>query len=53
MGCRVHALPHTIQLVVRGVPAATVPVLERVNAHGSPQAHDLAASATDAAVVAL
>ncbi|HVQ42379.1 MAG TPA: hypothetical protein VMS54_09235 [Vicinamibacterales bacterium] len=38
-----NALPHPIQVVIRGVPATTLPVLERIKAHGSAQAQDLAA----------
>jgi hypothetical protein len=38
-----NALPHPIQIVIRGVPATTLPVLERIKAHGSAQAQDLAA----------
>lgn len=42
-GAIVNALPHPIQIVVRGTPATTMLVLERIKAHGSPQAGDLAA----------
>jgi hypothetical protein len=42
-GSVVNALPHPIQVVIRGTPAATLPVLERIKAHGSEAARDLAA----------
>jgi hypothetical protein len=38
-----NALPHPIQIVIRSTPATTLPVLERIAAHGSPEAHRLAA----------
>jgi hypothetical protein len=41
-GAIVNALPHPIQIVVRARPTTTMPVLERIKAHGSPQARDLA-----------
>src|SRR6266545_3657295 len=42
-GAILNALPHPIQVLVRGTPATTLPVVERIKAHGSPQAQDLAA----------
>jgi hypothetical protein len=42
-GAVVNALPHPIQIVIRGRPATTLPVLERIKEHGSPQARELAA----------
>jgi hypothetical protein len=42
-GAVLNALPHPIQVVIRGTPATTMPVLERIKAHGSAQAQDLAA----------
>jgi hypothetical protein len=36
-------LPHPIQVVIRGRPAATLPVVERIKAHGSAPARELAA----------
>ncbi|MCA1648371.1 MAG: hypothetical protein LC797_23900 [Chloroflexi bacterium] len=38
-----NGLPHPIQIVIRGRPAATLPVVERIKAHGSLQALELAA----------
>ncbi len=38
-----NALPHPVQVVIHGTPVTTLPVLERIKAHGSPQALDLAA----------
>ena len=42
-GAVLNGLPHPIQVVIRGRPATTLPVVERIKAHGSPQARDLAA----------
>jgi hypothetical protein len=42
-GAILNALPHPIQIVVRATPATTLPILERIKAHGSPQASTLAA----------
>ncbi|MBV9172813.1 MAG: hypothetical protein JOZ81_22315 [Chloroflexi bacterium] len=42
-GAILNALPHPIQIVVRGRPASTLPVLDRIRAHGSAEACDLAA----------
>jgi hypothetical protein len=42
-GTVVKALPHPIQIVVRGTPATTLAVLERVKAHGSEPARELSA----------
>jgi hypothetical protein len=33
-----NALLHPIQIVVRGTPASTMPMLDRIKRHGSPQA---------------
>ena len=41
-GAILNALPQPIQVVVCGTPATTLPV-ERIKAHGSPHAQDLAA----------
>jgi len=38
-----NALPHPIQVVIRATPATTSPVRDRIKAHGSAQAHGLAA----------
>jgi hypothetical protein len=42
-GAVLNALPHPIQVVVHGVPIATLPVLERIRQYGSRPAQDLAA----------
>jgi hypothetical protein len=41
-GAVLNALPHPIQIVIRGRPAATMPVVERIKAHGSAPARELA-----------
>jgi hypothetical protein len=42
-GAVINALPHPIQVVVRGVQATTLPVVDRIEAIGSEEARDLAA----------
>lgn len=42
-GAVLNGLRHPIQIVIRGTPATTLPVIERVKAHGSVQARALAA----------
>ena len=42
-GAMVNALPHPLQIVVHGRPVTRLPVLERIKAHGSAPAQDLAA----------
>jgi hypothetical protein len=42
-GAVLNGLPHPIQVVIRGRPAATLPVVERIKAHGSAPARELAA----------
>jgi hypothetical protein len=42
-GAVLNGLPHPIQVVIRGRPAATLPVVERIKAYGSVPARDLAA----------
>lgn len=42
-GAVLNGLPHPIQIVVRGTPARALPVVERIKAHGSLQALELAA----------
>lgn len=42
-GAVLNGLPHPIQVVIRGRPAATLPVVERIKAHGSASALELAA----------
>ena len=42
-GAVLNGLPHPVQVVIRGRPATTLPVVERIKADGSPQARDLAA----------
>jgi biotin carboxyl carrier protein len=37
-GAVLNALPHPIQVVIRSTPATTLPVLDRIKAHGSPAA---------------
>jgi hypothetical protein len=38
-----RGFPHPIQIVIRGRPAITLPVIERIKAHGSAPARELAA----------
>ena len=42
-GAVLNGLPHPIQVVIRGRPATTLPVVERIKAHGSAPARELAA----------
>jgi hypothetical protein len=42
-GSVLNALPHPLQVVIRAESAQALPVIERIKAHGSPQALDLAA----------
>jgi hypothetical protein len=42
-GAVLNGLPHPIQVVIRGRPATTLPVVERIKAHGSKPARELAA----------
>jgi hypothetical protein len=42
-GAVLNGLPHPIQVVIRGRPAATLPVVERIKVHGSAPARELAA----------
>jgi hypothetical protein len=42
-GAILNGLPHPIQVVIRGRPATTLPVVERIKAHGSAPARELAA----------
>src|SRR5712692_2669052 len=42
-GSVLNGLPHPIQIVIRGAPVTTLPVVERIKAHGSLQALELAA----------
>jgi hypothetical protein len=42
-GAIVNGLPHPVQIVIRGVPVTTMPVLKRIEAHGSAPARELAA----------
>jgi hypothetical protein len=42
-GAVLNGLPHPIQVVIRDRPAATLPVVERIKAHGTASARDLAA----------
>ena len=37
-----NGLPHKLQIVIRGRPATTLPVVERIKAHGSAPAVELA-----------
>jgi hypothetical protein len=42
-GAVLNGLPHPIQVVIRSTPATALPVVERIKAHGSPPARELAA----------
>src|SRR6266851_692320 len=42
-GSVLNGLPHPIQIVIRGAPVTTLPVIERIKAHGSLPAVELAA----------
>jgi hypothetical protein len=42
-GAIVNGLPHPIQIVIRATPVTTLPVLKRIEAHGSGSARELAA----------
>src|SRR5207245_4699503 len=42
-GAVLNGLPHPIQVVIRGRRATTLPVVERIKAHGSAPARELAA----------
>jgi hypothetical protein len=42
-GAVLNGLPHPFQVVIRGRPAAILPVVERIKAHGSAPARELAA----------
>jgi hypothetical protein len=42
-GAVLNGLPHPIQIVIRGRPATTLPVVERIKAYGSAPARELAA----------
>jgi hypothetical protein len=42
-GAVLNGLPHPIQIVIRGARATTLPVVERIKAHGSAPALELAA----------
>src|SRR5439155_25420163 len=42
-GAVLNGLPHPIQVVIRGRPATTLPVVERIKAHSSAPARELAA----------